>query len=174
MQTLFPLFIFDSNSFSPLSFRRDMTSSPLIFVPKKQTTDIDFSPYVRPVISKVYSESPSAFTEQIGSLNRSRQDALRGIAGSDSTARDLLLKYFGMLELLELRFPELRVPFPWSVESKSSSNRAHFRHFVGTTHSPRFPSLSPRSLTKRPLSSSTSALLSPPSPPPLPVLPQNL
>ncbi|GAA5988730.1 hypothetical protein JCM5350_001999 [Sporobolomyces pararoseus] len=43
-----------------------------------------------------------------------RQDALRGSAGSDATARDLLYKYFGQLELLELRFPELRVPFPWS------------------------------------------------------------
>ena len=95
-----------------------MTSSPLIFVPKKQTSDIDFSPYIRPVISKVYSESPATFSEQIGSLNRSRQDALRGIVGSDSTGRDLLLKYFGMLELLELRFPELRVPFPWSAAAK--------------------------------------------------------
>lgn len=29
------------------------------------------------------------------------------------TARDLLYKYFGQLELLELRFPEIRVNFPW-------------------------------------------------------------
>jgi hypothetical protein len=28
-------------------------------------------------------------------------------------ARDLLYKYFGQLELLELRFPEIRVNFPW-------------------------------------------------------------
>lgn len=29
------------------------------------------------------------------------------------TARDLLYKYFGQLELLELRFSEIRVNFPW-------------------------------------------------------------
>jgi hypothetical protein len=29
------------------------------------------------------------------------------------SGRDLLYKYFGQLELLELRFPEVRVPFPW-------------------------------------------------------------
>jgi hypothetical protein len=33
--------------------------------------------------------------------------------GSLRTARDLLYKYFGQLELLELRFPEIRVNFPW-------------------------------------------------------------
>lgn len=27
--------------------------------------------------------------------------------------RDLLFKYFGQLELLELRFPDIKVPFPW-------------------------------------------------------------
>lgn len=37
---------------------------------------------------------------------------MRGGA-SDQTARDLLLKWFHMLEMLELRFPELRTPFPW-------------------------------------------------------------
>jgi hypothetical protein len=30
-----------------------------------------------------------------------------------TTARDLLYKYFGQLELLELRFSEIRVNFPW-------------------------------------------------------------
>ena len=30
-----------------------------------------------------------------------------------SAARDLLYKYFGQLELLELRFAEIRVTFPW-------------------------------------------------------------
>lgn len=32
---------------------------------------------------------------------------------SPPIARDLLYKYFGQLELLELRFPEIRVNFPW-------------------------------------------------------------
>ncbi|KPV71620.1 uncharacterized protein RHOBADRAFT_49041 [Rhodotorula graminis WP1] len=88
--------------------------SPLIFIPKKATQDVDFAPTLRTVIHKSYSESPDAYTDEIAALNRARQDALRGSAGSDATARDLLYKYFGQLELLELRFPDLRVPFPWS------------------------------------------------------------
>lgn len=31
----------------------------------------------------------------------------------DDAGRDLLYKYFASLETLELRFPEVRVPFPW-------------------------------------------------------------
>ncbi|GAA5993785.1 hypothetical protein JCM11641_006988 [Rhodosporidiobolus odoratus] len=89
-------------------------ASPLIFVPKKITQDVDFAPQLRSVIQKAYSESPDNYNDELAALNRTRQDALRGSAGSDTTARDLLCKYFGQLELLELRFPDLRVPFPWS------------------------------------------------------------
>ncbi|BGP18073.1 hypothetical protein JCM10213_008390 [Rhodosporidiobolus nylandii] len=89
-------------------------ASPLLFVPKKVTQDVDFAPQLRSVIAKSYSESPDAYNDELAALNRARQDALRGSAGSDVTARDLLYKYFGQLELLELRFPDLRVPFPWS------------------------------------------------------------
>lgn len=32
---------------------------------------------------------------------------------ADGTARDLLYKYFGQLELLELRFSEVKIPFIW-------------------------------------------------------------
>ncbi|GAA5907166.1 hypothetical protein JCM6882_008380 [Rhodosporidiobolus microsporus] len=88
--------------------------SPLVFIPKKATQDVDFAPQLRSVIAKSYSESPDNYTDELAALNRARQDALRGSAGSDVTARDLLYKYFGQLELLELRFPDLRVPFPWS------------------------------------------------------------
>lgn len=77
------------------------------------TSDVDFAPQLRQVIQRSYGESPDAYNEELQQLNRARQDALRGSAGSDVTARDLLYKYFGQLELLELRFPELRVPFPW-------------------------------------------------------------
>ncbi|GAA6017126.1 hypothetical protein JCM10207_002543 [Rhodosporidiobolus poonsookiae] len=89
-------------------------SSPLLFIPKKVTQDVDFAPQLRSVIAKSYSEAPDSYTDELAALNRARQDALRGSAGSDATARDLLYKYFGQLELLELRFPDLRVPFPWS------------------------------------------------------------
>ncbi|KAI5476180.1 vacuolar protein-sorting protein BRO1 [Pseudohyphozyma bogoriensis] len=89
-------------------------TSPLIWVPKKSTQDVDFAPHLKSVISRTYAESPEAYADELAQLNRSRQDALRGSAGSDVTGRDLLYKYFGQLELLELRFPELRVPFPWN------------------------------------------------------------
>jgi tyrosine-protein phosphatase non-receptor type 23 len=82
-------------------------------VPKKLTQDVDFAPQLRSFIARTYSGPP--FTDEIATLNRSRQDALRGSPGSDTTARDLLLQYYGQLELLELRFSDLRVPFPWSV-----------------------------------------------------------
>ncbi|EGG03704.1 uncharacterized protein MELLADRAFT_37880, partial [Melampsora larici-populina 98AG31] len=69
---------------------------------------------IRQTITQTYQESPDTYKEEILSLDRCRQDALRGSAGSDVTVgRDLLYKYFGQLELLELRFPEVRVPFPW-------------------------------------------------------------
>jgi len=86
----------------------------VVTVPKKVTQDVDFTSSLRSIISKQYGESPDDYSSEISTLNRTRQDALRGSAGSDQTARDLLYKYFGQLELLELRFPDLRVPFPWS------------------------------------------------------------
>lgn len=90
-------------------------TSPLVTCSKKVTQDVDYGQSIRQIISTTYGESPDAYTEEIANLNRCRQDALRGSAGSDATARDLLYKYFGQLELLELRFPDLRVPFPWYV-----------------------------------------------------------
>ncbi|SGY19128.1 BQ5605_C014g07568 [Microbotryum silenes-dioicae] len=91
-----------------------MASPPSRGVPQKVTSDVDFSSHLRSVIQRTYGEAPDHYTDEIHQLNRARQDALRGSAGSDVTARDLLYKYFGQLELLELRFPELRVPFPWN------------------------------------------------------------
>lgn len=89
-------------------------SSPLLAIPSKTTQDVDFGPAIKSTINTLYGEDGSSYAEEIAALNRCRQDALRGSAGSDATARDLLFKYFGQLELLELRFADLRVPFPWS------------------------------------------------------------
>ena len=89
--------------------------SPLLNVPRKTTTEVDFAGPIRQVISTTYGEAADRYSDEIASLNRTRQDAVRGSAGSDTTARDLLYRYFGQLELLELRFPDLRVPFPWNV-----------------------------------------------------------
>jgi len=91
------------------------TSVPLLSAPLKTTSDVDFTGALRQIIATSFGESPDSYAAEIAALNRCRQDALRGSAGSDVTARDLLYKYFGQLELLELRFPDIRVPFPWSV-----------------------------------------------------------
>lgn len=59
-------------------------------------------------------------------LNRLRQD-MRG-AGKDSAAgRDLLYRYYGQLELLDLRFPvdenHIKISFTWCVLIPSSTLR---------------------------------------------------
>ncbi|KAJ4490314.1 BRO1-domain-containing protein [Lentinula aciculospora] len=86
--------------------------SPMISIPLKSTDEVDWTTPIRHLISQSYGESPDNYSSECASLQRCRQDAVRG-AGSDSTARDLLYKYFGQLELLELRFAEIRVTFPW-------------------------------------------------------------
>ena len=91
-----------------------MAASPLLCVPRKTTAEVDFAPSIRQVIGTTYGEAPDRYADEISTLNRARQDAVRGSAGSDATARDLLYRYFGQLELFELRFPEIRVPFPWN------------------------------------------------------------
>lgn len=90
--------------------------SPLLWVPLKQTEDVDISTAVRSVISASYGEDPKHYSSSLNALARARTDAVRGGAGgagSDAVARDLLFKWFHILEMLEVRFPELRVPFTW-------------------------------------------------------------
>ncbi|KAF8152985.1 BRO1-like domain-containing protein [Crassisporium funariophilum] len=86
--------------------------SPMISIPKKTTEEVDWTTPIRNLIAQSYGESPENYATECASLQRCRQDAVRG-AGSDITARDLLYKYFGQLELLELRFSEIKVNFPW-------------------------------------------------------------
>jgi len=69
-------------------------------------------------IAKTYGD-PEKYNEECNTLNRLRQD-MRG-AGKDSAAgRDLLYRYYGQLELLDLRFPVeergVRVGFTWCVD----------------------------------------------------------
>lgn len=89
-----------------------IVQTPLVRIPPKPTDEVDLAGAVGHLILNSYGQEPKSFSEQLSVLNRARQDAVRG-AGSDVTARDLLYKWFHMLEMLELRFPELRAPFPW-------------------------------------------------------------
>lgn len=79
------------------------------------TTEIDWIAPLKSYISKTYGD-PEKYSQECATLNRLRQD-MRG-AGKDSEAgRDLLYRYYGQLELLDLRFPVeergVRVSFTW-------------------------------------------------------------
>ncbi|KAF8624736.1 hypothetical protein AX17_007067 [Amanita inopinata Kibby_2008] len=116
--------------------------SPMIAIPKKSTDEVDWTTSIRTLVSQSYGENPDNYASECTSLQRCRQDAVRG-AGSDTTARDLLYKYFGQLELLELRFSEIRVNFPWhdaftnklTTQSSIAYEKASILFQIASTHS---------------------------------------
>ncbi|KAG6830945.1 hypothetical protein H0H87_006706 [Tephrocybe sp. NHM501043] len=116
--------------------------SPMISVPKKTTDEVDWTTPIRHLIAQSYGESPDNYAAECAQLQRCRQDAVRG-AGSDMTARDLLYKYFGQLELLELRFPEIKVTFPWhdaftnklTTQTSIAFEKASILFQIASTHS---------------------------------------
>ncbi|KAI0132055.1 BRO1-like domain-containing protein [Xylariales sp. AK1849] len=93
-----------------------MTQTPMISVPLKATNEIDWVTPLKAYIRDTYGDDPERYAEECATLNRLRQD-MRG-AGKDSTAgRDLLYRYYGQLELLDLRFPvdeqHIKISFTW-------------------------------------------------------------
>ncbi|OAD75301.1 hypothetical protein PHYBLDRAFT_30590, partial [Phycomyces blakesleeanus NRRL 1555(-)] len=88
---------------------------PFTSAPFKRTEDIDWIYPLKRYISQVYQDDPEKYNEETFTINRLRQDT-RG-AGKDLTGRDLLYRYFGQLELLDLRFPvdekHVKVIFTW-------------------------------------------------------------
>ncbi|KAH8729064.1 BRO1-like domain-containing protein [Phaeosphaeriaceae sp. PMI808] len=92
------------------------TQVPMISVPLKQTNEIDWIIPLKSYIRATYGDDPERYAEECATLNRLRQD-MRG-AGKDSAAgRDLLYRYYGQLELLDLRFPvdenHIKISFTW-------------------------------------------------------------
>jgi hypothetical protein len=88
----------------------------MIAVPLKATNEIDWITPLKSYIQNTYGDDPERYAEECATLNRLRQD-MRG-AGKDSTAgRDLLYRYYGQLELLDLRFPvdeqHIKISFTW-------------------------------------------------------------
>ncbi|KAL9131550.1 MAG: hypothetical protein Q9217_000564 [Psora testacea] len=82
----------------------------------QQTNEIDWIYPLKSYIRQTYGDDPERYAEECNTLNRLRQD-MRG-AGKDSTAgRDLLYRYYGQLELLDLRFPvdenHIKISFTW-------------------------------------------------------------
>jgi hypothetical protein len=89
---------------------------PMISSPLKQTNEIDWITPLKHHIQMNYGDDPERYAEECAQLNRLRQD-MRG-AGKDSAAgRDLLYRYYGQLELLDLRFPvdenHIKISFTW-------------------------------------------------------------
>ncbi|OQO05572.1 hypothetical protein B0A48_09342 [Cryoendolithus antarcticus] len=89
---------------------------PMISSPLKQTNEIDWIAPLKHHIRSSYGDDPERYSEECAQLNRLRQD-MRG-AGKDSAAgRDLLYRYYGQLELLDLRFPvdenHIKISFTW-------------------------------------------------------------
>ncbi|KAH6687990.1 vacuolar protein-sorting protein BRO1 [Plectosphaerella plurivora] len=93
-----------------------MSQSPMISVPLKSTNEIDWVTPLKKYIRDTYGDDPERYAEECATLNRLRQD-MRG-AGKDSTSgRDMLYRYYGQLELLDLRFPvdeqHIKISFTW-------------------------------------------------------------
>ncbi|KYG46391.1 hypothetical protein M433DRAFT_142991 [Acidomyces richmondensis BFW] len=89
---------------------------PMLSCPLKQTNEVDFVRPLKDYIRSTYGDDPERYGEECATLNRLRQD-MRG-AGKDSAAgRDLLYRYYGQLELLDLRFPidenHIKISFTW-------------------------------------------------------------
>ncbi|KAK3991371.1 putative vacuolar protein-sorting protein bro-1 [Cladorrhinum sp. PSN332] len=105
-----------------------MTQAPMIAVPLKATNEIDWVAPLKSYIQNTYGDDPERYAEECATLNRLRQD-MRG-AGKDSTAgRDLLYRYYGQLELLDLRFPvdeqHIKIAFTWFDAFTHKSTSQH-------------------------------------------------
>lgn len=93
-----------------------VAQAPMLSSPLKQTNEIDWVSPLKEYIRDTYGDDPERYAEECAMLNRLRQD-MRG-AGKDSAAgRDLLYRYYGQLELLDLRFPvdenHIKISFTW-------------------------------------------------------------
>ncbi|KAG0369549.1 BRO1-like domain-containing protein [Gamsiella multidivaricata] len=92
-----------------------MSQSPMIAVPLKRTDEVDWVTPLKRYIAVSYQDDPEKYAEETGTIHRLRQD-MRG-AGNDITGRDVLYRYFGQLEILDLRFPvdeaHIKIGFMW-------------------------------------------------------------
>src|SRR5277367_377503 len=119
-----------------------MMQAPMISAPLKATNEIDWIQPLKQYIRQTYGDDPERYAEECATLNRLRQD-MRG-AGKDSAAgRDLLYRYYGQLELLDLRFPvdenHIKISFTWYVDMSISVHfqcLIHTSRFDAFTHKP--------------------------------------
>ena len=64
----------------------------MISIPKKTTEEVDWTTPIRNLIAQSYGESPDNYATECASLQRCRQDAVRG-AGSDFTGEQSSIRY---------------------------------------------------------------------------------
>lgn len=87
---------------------------PMVTLPQKETTEIDFRTPFFAYLRDEFGENPNTYLEEIANLSRVREAAR--MSSRDQQGRDALYKYFGQLELLDIRFQgkgSLKVQFPW-------------------------------------------------------------
>jgi len=93
-----------------------MHQAPMLSAPLKQTNEIDWIAPLKTYIRDQYGDDPERYGEECSMLNRLRQD-MRGAGKDSASGRDLLYRYYGQLELLDLRFPvdesHIKISFTW-------------------------------------------------------------
>jgi hypothetical protein len=93
-----------------------MAQPPMIPVPLKATNEIDWVAPLKLYIRDTYGDDPERYAEECATLNRLRQD-MRGAGKESTSGRDMLYRYYGQLELLDLRFPvdeqHIKISFTW-------------------------------------------------------------
>ncbi|KAJ3225504.1 bck1-like resistance to osmotic shock [Clydaea vesicula] len=91
------------------------SQSPLLSPSMKSTDQVDFIAPFSTYIQNAYQEDPSKYLGEINTLNKLRIDMTD--AGNDLTGRDILYRYYGQLDLLDLRFPidekNIKISFNW-------------------------------------------------------------
>jgi hypothetical protein len=129
----------------------------MISCPLKQTNEIDWVHPLKQYIRTTYGDDPERYSEECSTLNRLRQD-MRGAGADSASGRDLLYRYYGQLELLDLRFPvdenHIKISFTWLVWLVTFHSMTN--HCSGSTPSLTNPPRSTPLRTRKRRSSSTS------------------
>ncbi|ODV94983.1 hypothetical protein PACTADRAFT_50819 [Pachysolen tannophilus NRRL Y-2460] len=96
--------------------------SQLLTIPSKNTDNLDWIHPLRNYLIKTYGNYQD-FNEEINTFNKLRSDA-KGV-NKDLTGRDILYRYYGQLELFDLRIPVdanggVNINFTWYDAFKES------------------------------------------------------
>lgn len=89
---------------------------PMLACPFKDTSEIDWVQPLKSYISRHYGDDPTKYDDECDTLQRLRQD-VRNLDSEHTATKDLLYRYYGQLELLDLRFPvdetHIKISFNW-------------------------------------------------------------